>query len=49
KPGTVQSQLNKWIRQYIADQENPSAEVRGRRPLRSAQIIVSDVEGHLFH
>lgn len=36
---------NKWIRQYVADQENPSAEVRGRRPLRAAQIIVSDVEG----
>ena len=28
-----------------AAQENPSAEVRGRRPLRAAQIIVSDVEG----
>lgn len=39
------SRLNKWIRQYVADQENPSAEVRGRRPLRAAQIIVSDVEG----
>ncbi|MCD5994605.1 type VI secretion system contractile sheath large subunit [Pseudomonas sp. CDFA 602] len=37
--------LNKWIRQYIADQDNPSAETRGRRPLRSAQVTVSDVEG----
>ena len=37
--------LNKWIRQYVADQENPSAEVRGRRPLRAARIVVSDVEG----
>ncbi|KAA8705512.1 type VI secretion system contractile sheath large subunit [Pseudomonas cannabina] len=41
----LEVQLNKWIRQYIADQDNPSADVRGRRPLRNAQIIVSDVEG----
>ena len=41
----LESQLNKWIRQYVADQENPSSEVRGRRPLRAAQVIVSDVEG----
>ncbi|OUM08727.1 type VI secretion protein [Pseudomonas syringae] len=41
----LEVQLNTWIRQYIADQENPSAEVRGRRPLRKAQITVSDVEG----
>lgn len=41
----LERELNKWIRQYIADQENPSAEVRGRRPLRAAQIMVSDVEG----
>ncbi|GAB7527975.1 type VI secretion system contractile sheath large subunit [Pseudomonas sp. 3A(2025)] len=41
----LELELNKWIRQYIADQENPSAEVRGRRPLRAAQILVSDVEG----
>jgi type VI secretion system protein ImpC len=41
----LEKELNKWIRQYIADQENPSAEVRGRRPLRAANITVSDVEG----
>ncbi|BAP45747.1 type VI secretion protein, EvpB/family [Pseudomonas sp. StFLB209] len=41
----LELELNKWIRQYIADQENPGAEVRGRRPLRAAQISVSDVEG----
>lgn len=41
----LESQLNKWIRQYVADQENPSSEVRGRRPLRTAEVIVSDVEG----
>ena len=41
----LEIELNKWIRQYVADQENPGAEVRGRRPLRAAQIIVSDVDG----
>ncbi|PYB76316.1 type VI secretion system contractile sheath large subunit [Pseudomonas sp. LB-090624] len=41
----LEDELNKWIRQYVADQENPSAEVRGRRPLRAAAIAVSDVEG----
>lgn len=41
----LELELNKWIRQYVADQENPSAEVRSRRPLRAAQVVVSDVEG----
>ncbi|TBW06724.1 type VI secretion system contractile sheath large subunit [Azotobacter chroococcum subsp. isscasi] len=41
----LELELNKWIRQYVADQDNPSAEVRGRRPLRAAQIKVSEVDG----
>lgn len=41
----LQSELNNWIRQYVADQENPSADVRSRRPLRKAEITVDDVEG----
>ena len=41
----LERELNVWLKQYIADQENPPAEVRSRRPLRAAQIIVSDVEG----
>ncbi|MBV8663150.1 MAG: type VI secretion system contractile sheath large subunit, partial [Hyphomicrobiales bacterium] len=41
----LNSELNNWIRQYVADQENPSAEVRSRRPLRKAEITVVDVEG----
>jgi type VI secretion system protein ImpC len=36
----LELELNKWIRQYVAN-----AEVRGRRPLRAAQITVSDVDG----
>jgi len=41
----LELELNKWIRQYVADQDNPSTEVRGRRPLRAARIVVSDVDG----
>lgn len=38
-------ELNIWIRQYVADMDNPAAGVRSRRPLRQAQVVVSDVEG----
>ncbi|MGY8668609.1 type VI secretion system contractile sheath large subunit [Bradyrhizobium sp. UFLA05-109] len=41
----LQSELNNWIRQYVSDQQNPSADVRSRRPLRKAEIDVEDVEG----
>lgn len=41
----LQDELQKWISQYVSDQDNPSAEVRSRRPLRKAQITVSDVAG----
>lgn len=41
----IQDQLNVWIRQYVADQDGASADVRARRPLRSAAITVDDVEG----
>lgn len=41
----LQDELGKWISQYVADQDNPSAEVRSRRPMRKAEIRVEDVEG----
>ncbi|MGB1239337.1 MAG: type VI secretion system contractile sheath large subunit [Pseudomonadales bacterium] len=41
----LERELNTWIRQYVADQENPPADVRSRKPLREASIEVSDVEG----
>lgn len=41
----LERELNQWIRQYIADQDNPPAAVRSRRPLRQAQITVESVEG----
>jgi type VI secretion system protein ImpC len=42
----VERELNSGLRQSIADQENPSADVRSRRPLRAARVTVSDVEGN---
>jgi len=30
---------------YVADQENPPSDVRSRRPLRSAQVQVEEIEG----
>lgn len=41
----LEKELNEWIKSYVSDQENPSQAVRKRRPLRSAQISVFDVEG----
>lgn len=41
----LERELNTWLKQYIADQENPPADVRSRRPLRNAMIEVSNVEG----
>lgn len=41
----LERELNTWIRQFVADQENPSSDIRSRRPLREANIAVSDVEG----
>ena len=42
----LERELNGWIKQYVADQENPPADVRSKRPLRAAKIDVSDVEGN---
>ena len=41
----LETELNKWITQYVSDQENPSPGVRSRRPLRKASVDVVDVEG----
>ena len=41
----LNTELNKWIMQYVADQDNPTPEVRSRKPLRKASIAVEDVEG----
>ncbi len=44
--GDLERELNKWIGQYVADQDGVTAIVRGRRPLRKAQITVEDVPGN---
>ncbi len=41
----VERGLNLWLKQYVSDQENPSMEIRNRRPLRKAQVEVQPVEG----
>ncbi|WP_153100025.1 type VI secretion system contractile sheath large subunit [Paraburkholderia hayleyella] len=43
--GDLETELNNWIRQYVADMDDATSGVRGRRPLRQAEIAVSDVEG----
>lgn len=43
--GDLEAELNTWIRQYVADMDNPASGVRSRRPLRQAQIMVNDVDG----
>jgi type VI secretion system protein ImpC len=43
--GDLERELNEWIKQYVADMEAPTATVRGKRPLRQAQIKVTDVPG----
>ncbi|MBU2918676.1 type VI secretion system contractile sheath large subunit [Psychrosphaera sp. F3M07] len=41
----LQTELNKWLRRYVADQENPSPATRSARPLRNAELTVSEVKG----
>ena len=43
----LQDELNAWLVQYVSDMENPSPEVRARRPLRRAQVEVAEVENEL--
>lgn len=41
----LERELNQWIGQYVADDDNPSPSIRSRCPLRSAQITVEEVPG----
>ncbi|MBJ8834265.1 MULTISPECIES: type VI secretion system contractile sheath large subunit [Citrobacter] len=41
----LERELNIWVRQYVADQENPPTDVRSRKPLRGAKVEVLDVDG----
>ncbi len=40
----LERELNKWAKQYVANQENPSAEIRSRRPFKAIKIDVEDIE-----
>ncbi len=39
----LERELNKWAKQYVANQENPSAEIRSKRPFKDIAIAVEDV------
>ena len=41
----LETELNNWIRQYVADMDSPMPGVRSRRPLRQAQVGVEEAEG----
>jgi type VI secretion system protein ImpC len=42
----LERELNNWISQYVADMDSVTPAIRGRRPLRKAQISVTEVEGN---
>lgn len=42
----LENELQTWIRQYVADQDNPPASVRSKRPLREAKISVTEDAGN---
>ncbi|HMA97549.1 MAG TPA: type VI secretion system contractile sheath large subunit [Polyangiaceae bacterium] len=42
----LEKDLNNWIGQYVVDQDGVSAAIRGKKPLRNAQITVADVPGN---
>ncbi len=43
----LENELNNWLRQYVADQDNPSPVTRSQRPLRRAEISVAEVPGEV--
>ncbi|MCU0840956.1 MAG: type VI secretion system contractile sheath large subunit, partial [Thiobacillaceae bacterium] len=43
----MQRWLNKWIIQYVdGDPKNSSEEVKARKPLAAAEVVVEEVEGN---
>jgi type VI secretion system protein ImpC len=42
----LERELNAWIGQYVADMDAVSPAIRGKRPLRQAQITVEEVPGN---
>lgn len=42
----IEEELRRWLKQYVSDQESPNARTRSQKPLRRADIKVSDFPGH---
>lgn len=40
----IDQSLNRWLKQFVSDMDNPAPSVRARRPLRNASISVRDME-----
>jgi type VI secretion system protein ImpC len=40
---TLEREINAWLNQYVTDMDSPSPDIRGRRPLRFAQVEVRDL------
>ncbi len=40
----LERELNRWAKQYVANQENPSAEIRSKKPFKDILVEVEDVE-----
>jgi type VI secretion system protein ImpC len=43
--GNVEEFLNRWIRQYVVEDDNASQETKAAYPLREANVQVSEVPG----
>jgi type VI secretion system protein ImpC len=41
----LERELNDWLRHYVSDMDNPAPTIRGKRPLRQAQVKVEEVPG----
>ena len=41
----LERELELWLRQFVSDQDDAQWEVRARRPLRRASVLVEEVEG----
>jgi len=40
----LQSELNRWLRRYVSDVENPAPSVRARKPLKKAEVVLINNE-----
>jgi type VI secretion system protein ImpC len=43
--GEAEEFLNRWIKQYVTENDNASPEIKAKRPLREARIEVTEVAG----